>query len=136
MPYDCCPFLLPSLLAALSYGPPYSAAFSERPTTAVLSYGPSYLLLFIPWGGVSSREQRSRARSRRGGVSKNWTEGATAARLIFLTAVAIAIATKPFKFHEISVSNSSSSFVSSIHSFALDAALLFDVNAAIVGWLF
>jgi hypothetical protein len=52
-----------------------------------------------------------------GGVSKNWTEGATAARLFFLTAVAIAIATRPFKFHEISVSNSSSSFVSSIHSF-------------------
>ncbi len=34
-----------------------------------------------------------------------------------LTAVAIAIATRPFKFHEISVSNTSSSFVSSIHSF-------------------
>ena len=68
-------------------------------------------------GGVANREQRSRSRSRRGGVSKNWTEGATAARPFFLTAVAIAIATRPFKFHEISVSISSSSFVSSIHSF-------------------
>ena len=26
MPYYCCPFLQPSLLAALYYGPPYSAA--------------------------------------------------------------------------------------------------------------
>jgi hypothetical protein len=26
MPYYCCPFLLPSLLATFSYGPPYSAA--------------------------------------------------------------------------------------------------------------
>ncbi len=65
-------------------------------------------------GGVSIREQRSRARSRRGGVSENQIVGATAARL---TAVGIAIATRPFKFHEISVSNPSSSFVSSIHSF-------------------
>ena len=53
-----------------------------------------------------------------GGVSKNWTEGATAARLFFLTAVAIAIATRPFKYHENSVTNTTSSFVSSIHSFA------------------
>ena len=65
-------------------------------------------------GGVSIREQRSRARSQRGGVSENQIAGATAARL---TAVAIAIATRPFKSHEISVSNTSSSFVSSIHSF-------------------
>jgi hypothetical protein len=36
--------------------------------------------------------------------------GATAARLFFLTAVAIAIATRPFKYHEIS---SSSSFIDS-----------------------
>ena len=49
-------------------------------------------------GGVSIREQRSRARSQRGGVSENQIAGATAARL---TAVAIAIATRPFKFHEI-----------------------------------
>ncbi len=67
--------------------------------------------------GVSIREQRSRACSRRGGVSENQIAGATAARL---TAVAIAIATRPFKFHEISVSNTSSSSVSSIHSFAAD----------------
>ena len=52
-----------------------------------------------------------------GGVSKNWTEGATAARIFFLTAVAIAIATRPFKYHEISVSTPTSSFVFSIHSF-------------------
>jgi hypothetical protein len=67
-------------------------------------------------GGVSIREQRSRARSRRGGVSENWIAGSAAARLFFLTAIAIAIATRPFKFHEISVSYTSSSFVSSIHS--------------------
>ncbi len=65
-------------------------------------------------GGVANREQRSRSRSRRGGFSENQIAGAAAARL---TAVAIAIATRPFKFHEISVSNTSSSFVSSIHSF-------------------
>ncbi len=64
-------------------------------------------------GGVANREQRSRSRSRRGGVSENWIVGAAAARLFFLTAVAIVIATRPFKFHEISVSNMSSSFVSS-----------------------
>ncbi len=67
-------------------------------------------------GGVSSREQRSRARSRRGGVSENWIPGSAAARLFFLTAIAIAIARRPFKFHENSVSYTSSSFVSSIHS--------------------
>ncbi len=69
-------------------------------------------------GGVSIREQRSRARSRRGGVSENWIAGSAAAQLFFLTAIAIAIATRPFKFHENSVSYTSSSFVSSIHSFA------------------
>ncbi len=68
-------------------------------------------------GGVANREQRSRSRSRRGGVSKNWAEGATVARLFFLTAVAIAIATRPFKYHENSVTNTTSSFVFSIHSF-------------------
>ncbi len=68
--------------------------------------------------GVANREQRSRSRSRRGGVSENWIAGVAVARLFFLTAVAIAIATRPFKFHEISVPNTSSSFVSSIHSFA------------------
>ncbi len=71
-------------------------------------------------GGVSSREQRSRAGSRRGWVSENWIAGSAAARLFFLTAIAIAIAiaiaTRPFKFHEISVSYMSSSLVSSIHS--------------------
>jgi hypothetical protein len=74
-------------------------------------------------GGVSSCEQRSRARSRRGGVSENWIAGSAAASLFFLTAIAIAIAlaiaTRPFKFHENSVSYTSSSFVSSIHSLAL-----------------
>jgi hypothetical protein len=71
-------------------------------------------------GGVSNREQRSSSRSRRGGVSENQIAGAAAARLFFLTAVAIAIATRPFKFHEISVTNTSSSFVSSIHSLGKD----------------
>jgi hypothetical protein len=68
-------------------------------------------------GGVANHEQRSSSRSRRGGVPENQIAVATAARLFFLTAVAIAIATRPFKFHEISVSNTSSSFDSSIHSF-------------------
>ncbi len=75
-------------------------------------------------GGVANREQRSRSRSRRWGVSKNWTEGATAARLFFLTAVAIAIAKRHFKYHENSVTNTTSSFVSSIHSFACNAGTL------------
>ena len=66
-------------------------------------------------GGVSIRKQRSRARSRRGGVSENQIAGAAAARLFFLTAVAVA--TRPFKYHENSVTNTTSSFVSSIHSF-------------------
>jgi hypothetical protein len=61
-------------------------------------------------GWVSIREQRSRARSRCGGVSENQIAGAAAARLFFLTAVEIAIATRPFKFHEISVSNTSEFF--------------------------
>jgi hypothetical protein len=60
-------------------------------------------------GGVSSREQWSRDRSLRGGVSENWIEGSAAACLFFL----IAIATRPFKFR----ANSSSSFVSSSNSF-------------------
>ncbi len=37
--------------------------------------------LCIMGGGVSSREQRSRARSRRGGVWENWIAGSAAARL-------------------------------------------------------
>ncbi len=41
------------------------------------------------------------------------------ASLFFLTAIAIAIATNPFKFHENSVAYTSSSFVSSIHSLVL-----------------
>jgi hypothetical protein len=69
-------------------------------------------------GGVSSREQRSRAHSRRGGVSENWIAGSAPASLFFLSA--IAIATRPFKFHENSVAYTSSSFVSSIHSLALN----------------
>jgi len=76
-------------------------------------------------GGVANREQRWSSRSRRGGVSENQIAVATAARLFFLTAVAIAIATRLFKFHEISVSNMSSSFVSSIHSFACTVHLSF-----------
>jgi hypothetical protein len=69
-------------------------------------------------GGVSSLEQRSRARSWRGRVSENWIAGSAAASLFFLTAIAIAIATRPFKFHENSVAYTSRSFVSSIHSLA------------------
>jgi hypothetical protein len=81
-------------------------------------------------GGVTIREQRSRARSRRGGVSENEIAGAAAARLFFLTAVAIAIATRPFKYHENSVTNTTSSFVSWIHSFvhtALETKEKYDV---------
>ena len=90
-------------------------------------------------GGVSSREQRSRARSRRGGVSENRIAGSAAARLFFLTAVAIAvaiaIATRPFKFHEISVSNTSSSFVSSIHSLAFISVSIYTYMSRYVGIL-
>jgi hypothetical protein len=82
-------------------------------------------------GGVANREQRSRSRSRRGGVSENQIAGAAAARLFFLTAVAIAIATRPFKFHQISVSNTSSSFVSSIHSFACTSGQRPDQSSAL-----
>jgi hypothetical protein len=74
-----------------------------------------YCIMHYGGGGVSSREQRSRARSGRGGVSENWIAGSAAASLFFLTA--IAIATRPFKFRSNSVSYTSSSFVSSIHSF-------------------
>ncbi len=63
------------------------------PKFGVLSYSSIYN------SNISNREQRSSSRSGRG--------------------VAIAIATRPFKFREISVSNSTSSFVSSIHSLAL-----------------
>jgi hypothetical protein len=49
-------------------------------------------------GGLSSLEQRSWARSRRGGVLENWIAGSAAASLFFLTAIAIAIETRPFKF--------------------------------------
>jgi hypothetical protein len=55
-----------------------------------------------------------------GGVSENWIAGSAAARLFFLAAIAISIATRPFKFHENSVSYTSSSFVSSIHSFGCE----------------
>ncbi len=74
-------------------------------------------------GGSQSAnsDQESRACSRRGGVLENQIAGATAARQ---TAVAIAIATRPFKFHEISVSNTSSLFVSSIHSFGLSQSFV------------
>jgi hypothetical protein len=60
------------------------------------------------------------------GVSENQIAGATAARL---TAVAIAIATRPFKFHEISVSNTSSSFVSSIHSFGFNRVYRLEIQS-------
>ncbi len=108
-------------------------------------WGSSYRSLIIVWcawvkmpatyshyggGGVSSREQRSRARSRRGGVSENWIAGSAAARLFFLTA----IATKPFKFHENSVSYTSSSFVSSIHSLGLTVSSLY-LPSAVLGSL-
>ncbi len=73
----------------------------------------------VKWGESWIANSDRGSRSRRGGVSENQIAGAAAARLFFLTAVAIAIATRPFKFHEISVSNTSSSFVSSIHSFGL-----------------
>ena len=69
---------------------------------------------FSAWGGLG-KPNRSRDR------------GETAARL---TAVAIAIVTRPFEFHEISVSNTSSSFVSSIHSFGIGPHVS-DLSAAV-----
>ena len=56
-------------------------------------------------GSLAISDQRSGSRSRRGWVSKNQIAVSTPARL---TAVAISIATRPFKFREMSVS---------IHSF-------------------
>ncbi len=53
-----------------------------------------------------------------GGLGK-LDRGLVLGETFFLTAIAIAIATRPFKFHENSVSYTSSSFVSSIHSLAL-----------------
>jgi hypothetical protein len=76
-----------------------------------------YCIMHYGGGGVSSREQRSWARSRRGDVSENWIAGSAAACLFFLIAIATATATRPFKFHAISVSYTSSSFVSSFNSF-------------------
>ncbi len=67
-------------------------------------------------GGESRTAISDRALVLGKGVSKNQIAVATAARLFFLTVVAISIATRPFKFCEISVSNSTRSFVSSIHS--------------------
>ncbi len=54
---------------------------------------------FLAWGGLGKLDR-----------------GLALGELFFLTAIAIAIATRPFKFHENSVTNTSSSFVSSIHS--------------------
>ncbi len=67
---------------------------------------------------------------------ENQIAGAAAVRLFFLTVVAIAIATRPFKFHEISVSITSSSFVSSIHSFDRStAAIVLSTAATVLGAL-
>ncbi len=96
-------------------------------------WGSSYRSLIIVWcarvkmpaiyshyGGRGSLEPRTAIEGSflAWGVSENWIAGSAAARLFFLTAIGIAIATRPFKFHENSVSYTSSSFVSSIHSFA------------------
>jgi hypothetical protein len=70
-------------------------------------------------GGLDPRTAIELSFSAGGGVSKNQIAVTTAARIFFLTAVAIAIATRPFKFREISVSSSTSLFVSSIHSLDL-----------------
>jgi hypothetical protein len=74
-------------------------------------------------GGGGSLEPRTAIEGSfsAGGVSENWIAGSAAASLFFLTA--IAIATRPFKFHENSVSYTSSSFVSSLHSFGLKTRL-------------
>jgi hypothetical protein len=54
----------------------------------------------------------------RGWVSKNQISDSTPARLFCLTALAISIAPRPFKFRKISVSISTRTFVFSIHSLA------------------
>jgi hypothetical protein len=69
-------------------------------------------------GGLELRTAIEGSFSACGGVSENWIAGSAATSLFFLTAIAIAIATRPFKFHENSVAYMSSSFVSSIHSLA------------------
>ena len=65
-------------------------------------------------GSLAISDQRSGSRSRRGWVSENQIPVSSPARL---TAVAMSIATGPFKFREMSVSISTRSFVFSIHSF-------------------
>jgi hypothetical protein len=77
-------------------------------------------------GGGGSREPRTAIEVSFSvwGVSENLIAGSAAARLFFMTAIAIAIATRPFKYHENLVANTSSSFVSSIHSLAFNAPLL------------
>jgi hypothetical protein len=54
---------------------------------------------FLAWGGLGKLDR-----------------GLGHGEPFFLTAIAIAIGTRPFKFHENSVAYTSSSFVSSIHS--------------------
>ncbi len=75
-----------------------------------------YCIMHYGGGSLEPRTAIEGSFSAWGGVSENRIAGSAVARLFFLTAIAIAIATRPFKFHENSVSYTSSSFVSSIHS--------------------
>ncbi len=115
-----------------------------RRVTAIFFFPPSLRLCFFEWGssyrsliivwctrvkmpaiyshyGGGGLEPRTAIEGlfSAWGVSENWIAGSAAAKLFFLTEIAIAIATRPFKFHETSVSYTSSSFVSSIHSLDL-----------------
>ncbi len=69
-------------------------------------------------GGESRTANSDRALVLGGGGLEKLDLGRDCGETFFLTAVAISIATRPFKFREISVSNSTSSFVSSIQSLA------------------
>jgi hypothetical protein len=66
-------------------------------------------------GGLDPRTAIELSFSAWGGLEK-LDQGRDRGETFFLTTVAIAI--RPFKYHEISVSTTTSSFVFSIHSFA------------------
>jgi hypothetical protein len=88
--------------------------------TAVVWTSATILLLLWRWrllwggGSLEPRTAIELSFSEGGGLEKP-NRGRDRGETFFQTAVAIAIATRPFKFREISVSNSTSSFVSSIH---------------------
>ncbi len=93
---------------------------SSSGSGTVINYGSGSGFDFLTTSGYGSGSLEPRTAiegsfSAWGGLGK-LDRGLGRGETFFLTAIAIAIATRPFKFHEISVSYTSSSFVSSIHS--------------------